>query len=378
VPEARFEYVQVLQDVLADLAGNPEPIEIRVLGDDPATLEAWAEKAGEVLAKRPELVDVFDGREGHIPILRSTIDPQQLSRLGLDAQTVGDDLAIATEGRQIGEIFRPERVIGVRLRYPDAIRYSAPALARSPIAYGPHSLPLSEVMTLDRPLAPAVLRRDSLRTALVMTASTPSGNLGAGEQAVRETLQRVPLPHGMLVEIGGQAETSAAARRELVGVALAAIGLVLFVLLVQLRSVKFALIVLVAAPLSTAGGLIALAIFGIALDLSSITGLILLVGLVVKNGILLLERVDHELAAGSALDVALIAGARRRLRPIIMTTTATLAGLAPLAIGVGAGAELQRPLAVAVIGGLVLATVVTLGIVPGLAALLSKQPQSTR
>ena len=378
VPEARFEYVQVLQDVLADLAGSPEPIEVRVLGDDPKALETWAEAAGEKLGKRTELVDVFDGREGQIPILRSTTDAQQLARLGLDAQTVGEDLDVATNGRQVGEIFRPERVIGVRLRYPDAIRYSEPALARSQIAYGPHSLPLDQVVTFERPLAAAVLRRDGLRNAIVMTASTPSGNLGAGEAAVRDIVRAMPPPRGTLVEIGGQAESSAAARKELVMVAVAALGLVLFVLLVQLRSLRFALVVLVAAPLSTAGGLLALALFGIALDLSSITGLILLVGLVVKNGILLLERVEHELRAGTPLDQALIAGARRRLRPIIMTTTATLAGLAPLAVGIGAGAELQRPLAIAVTGGLVLATVVTLVVVPGLTALVANHVGSTR
>jgi multidrug efflux pump subunit AcrB len=373
VPEARFEYVQVLQDVLADLAGNPEPIEIRVLGDDPAALAAWAEAAGAKLAKRSELVDVFDGREGRIPILRSLIDPQQLSRLDLDATTVAGDIGVAVDGRAVGEIFRPERVIGVRLRYPDTIRFSAPALARSAIAYGPRSLPLEEVVRFERPLAPAVLRRDGLRSALVMTASTPAGDLGAAEAAVRETVKDLPLPKGAQLEIGGQAASSAAARMEMVMVALAAVGLVLFVLLIQLRSLRFALVVLVGAPLSTAGGLLALAITRTPLDLSSMTGLVLLVGLVVKNGILLLEHVQHDLATGAPLDRALIAGARRRLRPILMTTAATLAGLAPLAIGIGAGAELQQPLAIAVTGGLVLATVVTLVVMPGLAALVFRR-----
>ncbi|MEO8841638.1 MAG: efflux RND transporter permease subunit [Kofleriaceae bacterium] len=373
VPEARLEYVQVLQDVLADLAGNPAPIEIRVLGDDPVALDKWAAAAGERLAKRPELVDVFDGREGQIPILRSTTDPQQLSRLGLDAATVGEDLAIAVEGRQVSEIFRPERVIGVRLRYPDAIRYSAPALARSQIAYGPHALPLDQVVTFTRPLSPAVLRRDGLRSALVMTAATPAGNLGAGEAAVRDAVKDLPLPRGAQLEIGGQAESSAAARRELLGVALAAVALVLLVLVIQLGSLRFALVVVIGAPLSTAGGLVALAITRTPLDLSSMTGLILLVGLVVKNGILMLERVHEELAAGTPLDVALINGARRRLRPILMTTAATLAGLAPMAIGIGAGSSLQRPLAITVIGGLVLATVVTLVVMPGLASLVIRR-----
>ncbi|MFT3692039.1 MAG: efflux RND transporter permease subunit [Kofleriaceae bacterium] len=372
VPEARFEYVQVLQDVLADLAGNPAPIEIRILGDDPAALEAWAASAGDQLKKRPELVDFFDGREGQIPILRSRTDAQMLARLGLDAQGVGDDLAIAVEGRQVGEINRPERVIGVRLRYADAIRYSAPALQRSEIAYGPHAMPLDQIVAFDRPLSPAVLRRDGLRSAIVMTASTPSGDLGAGEAAVREVVAKTPLPHGAQLEIGGQAESSTAARRELLFVALAAVALVLMVLVVQL-GFRFALVVVVGAPLSTAGGLVALAITHTPLNLSSMTGLILLVGLVVKNGILMLERVRDEIMSGVSLDRAIVDGARRRLRPILMTTAATLAGLAPMAIGVGAGAELQRPLAIAVIGGLLLATVVTLVVIPGLAG-FSRSP----
>src|SRR5204862_5270238 len=132
-----FEYIQVLQDVLADLAGNPEPIEIRVFGDDPRVLDEWAERAGEALAKRSELVDTFDGREGLTPILHSTIEPLELARLGVDAATVGADLQVALTGRTVAEILRPERTIAVRLRYPDAVRYSAVALARSPIAYGP-------------------------------------------------------------------------------------------------------------------------------------------------------------------------------------------------------------------------------------------------
>jgi multidrug efflux pump subunit AcrB len=155
---------------------------------------------------------------------------------------------------------------------------------------------------------------------------------------------------------------------------LAATVLVLLVLILQLRSLRFALVVLVGAPLSTVGGLLVLAATGIPLDVSSLTGLILLVGLVVKNGILLLEHAQHQLAQGADLEAALVAAARRRLRPILMTTGATLAGLAPLALGIGAGAELQRPLAVAVIGGLTLATAVTLVVTPGLTALVAHRP----
>ena len=373
VPEARFEYIQVLQDVLADLAGSPEPIEVRILGDDPRVLDAWAERAGEALAKRSELVDSFDGREGKTPILRATADPVQLARLRLDAATVGGDLEVAVAGRQVAQILRPERVIGVRLRYPDAVRYSAAALARSPIAYGPQALPLGQVVAFDRPLSPAILRRDGLRSVLVMHAATPAGDLGAAEAAVRDVVRALPLPAGAQVEIGGQVESAAASRRELMSVAGIALVLVLVVLLVQLGSLRIALVVLISAPLSTIGGLVVLALTGTPLNVSSLTGLILLVGLVVKNGILLLEYAQRRVAEGEPLEAALVAAARRRLRPIAMTTAATLAGLAPLALGIGAGAELQRPLAIAVTGGLTIATVVTLVITPGLAALVARR-----
>jgi len=373
VPEARFEYVQVLQDVLDDLSGNPRPIEIKILGEDPQALDKYAEAAGAKLEKLPELTDFFDGREGQTPILDARVAHDQLARLSLDAAAVGDDLTIALSGREVAQILRPERTIGVRLRYPDDIRYDAEALARSPIAYGPRALPLGQIVTFDRPLSPAVLRRDGLRPAVLMTAATKTGDLGGAEAAVRSALRSVPVPPGTQIEIGGQAASARAARGELVTVALTATVLVLLILILQLHSLRYALVVLVGAPLSTVGGLLVLAIAGIPLDVSSMTGLILLVGLVVKNGILLLENAQHHAAEGLSLEDSLAAAARRRLRPIIMTTAATLAGLAPLALGIGAGAELQRPLAVAVIGGLTLATLVTLVVTPGLTALLARR-----
>ena len=261
----------------------------------------------------------------------------------------------------------------MRVRYPDDVRYSAPALARSLIAYGPRSLPLGQIVAFDRPLSPAVLRRDGLRPAVVMTAATKTGDLGGAEAAIREALRDLPLPPGTQLEIGGQAQSARAAQHELIAAAVAAASLVLLVLLVQLRSLRLALVVLLGAPLATVGALVVLAVTGIPLDVSSMTGLILLVGLVVKNGILLLEHAQRELAAGVALEVAIVAAARRRLRPILMTTAATLAGLAPLAFGIGAGSELQRPLAIAVIGGLSLSTLVTLVVTPGLTALVAKR-----
>ena len=187
---------------------------------------------------------------------------------------------------------------------------------------------------------------------------------------MREVLRAHPPPRGTQVEIGGQAASGAASRAELIRVAGVALLLVLLVLVAQLGSLRIALVVLISAPLSTVGGVFVLAVTGTPLDISSLTGLILLVGLVVKNGILLLEYAQRRVAEGELLETALVAAARRRLRPILMTTGATLAGLAPLALGLGSGTELLRPLAIAVIGGLAFATLVTLVVTPGLAVLV--------
>ncbi|HVV84960.1 MAG TPA: efflux RND transporter permease subunit, partial [Kofleriaceae bacterium] len=373
VPGVQVEFVQLLQDVLGDLAGNPAPIEVHFLGDDPRQLEQVAREAGLRLGKLPELEDLFDGVEGDVPILRATVDRPAAAALGVDAETVSSDLEVALRGRVIGLVPRPGQPVPVRVRLPDATRLDASALERLPIRWGEQPITLGAVVHFDRPAAPSVLRRDALSPAVILTAAVAGGDLGAAEAKVRAVLDGMKLPPGVRYEIGGQAASARDARGELLLVGGLGAGLVLLVLLVQLRSLRLAAIVLLGAPLAVVGALAVLVATGTALDVSSMTGCILLVGLVVKNGILLLEHAQHALAGGAAIDDALAQAARRRTRPIVMTTCATLAGLAPLAAGLGAGSELQRPLAIAVIGGLAVSTAVSILILPGLAGLVVRR-----
>jgi multidrug efflux pump subunit AcrB len=181
---------------------------------------------------------------------------------------------------------------------------------------------------------------------------------------VRAAVARVPLPAGVTLEIGGQYASQQAAFRELLGVLALAIGAVLLLLVVQFGSFRGALAIVLAVPLGLTGALLMLGVTKVPFNVSSFMGVILLVGLIVKNGILLLDAAHHASDAGETTAEALAHAGRVRLRPILMTTVCTLAGLVPLALGLGAGAELQRPLALAVIGGLVVSTMVTLLIVP--------------
>ncbi|MEZ4400589.1 MAG: efflux RND transporter permease subunit [Kofleriaceae bacterium] len=368
-PEIEIEFVQVLQDVLGDLAGNPAPIELHFLGDDDRVLEAAAAAAGARLATVPGLADLFDGVHGDVPMLRATVDRVAADRLALDPATIADELTVAVRGRVVAELVHGGVSIGVRVRLPDAVRLDAAALAELPVGDPDHPIALGAVVSFDRPASPSVLRRDDREQAVIVTAAVPDGDLGRAEARVRQALATLPLPPGVRYEVGGQAASARAARHELIVVGAVGALLVLVVLLVQLGSLRLALVVLFGAPLGVVGALAALVATDVALDVSSLTGCILLVGLVVKNGILLFEHALDAQRAGATFAAALADAAARRTRPILMTTCATVAGLAPLAANLGAGAALQRPLAIAVIGGLALSTVVTLVVLPGLAAL---------
>jgi CzcA family heavy metal efflux pump len=371
VPEVRVEFMQVLQDVLDDLAGTPRPIEVHVTGADPRTLEDVAVAMGEKLEPLKRLEDFFDGVEGDVPVLRLVPDAAVLGRLGLDPARLAEDLAILSSGRVVAELRRGDRVYGVRVRAPDEVRFDAQRLAGVPLAYGGAALPLGALVHESRPLGPAVLTREALRPSIVLAADVPDGDLGGAEREVLAALHGVKLPDGVSYAIGGKAEGARQTRSDLAGVLALGSVLVLVVLLVQLRSLRLALLVLASAPVGLVGALATLVLTGTALDASSLMGCVLLAGLVVKNGILLIEHALKQPDVPFA-DALVIAG-ERRLRPILMTTLATLAGLAPLALGLGAGAELQRPLALAVIGGLVVSTIVTLVALPSLAALLMRR-----
>ncbi|MCA9518048.1 MAG: efflux RND transporter permease subunit, partial [Myxococcales bacterium] len=372
VPEARVEFVQVLQDVLDDLAGNPRPIEVRFFGPDPAVLARVAHRAGELLDGAEGLEDLFDGVEGQVPELRAQVRRAAAANLGVGPRDVADDLAVAAEGRVVSEVRLPDRTVGVRVRFPDAVRFDPAALSASPLAYGPASVPLGAVVQWSRPRAPTELLRENMMPVVVLSADVSGADLGAAEASVRDRLGALDLPEGYRYEIGGQARSARDTQLQLAAVFGVGVVLVLAVLLIQLGTLRLAIVVLLGAPLALVGAVMTLAATGVPLNASSLMGCVLLAGLVVKNGILLLEHAQHEQQAGVPLGEALARGGARRLRPILMTTAATIAGLLPLAVSPGAGAEIQRPLAVATIGGLAISTVVTLFVVPSLAALLHR------
>jgi len=387
VPEARVEFVQVLQDVLNDLSGTPRPIEIKLFGADYAVLRAKAQEiAGQVEGVRG-LVDLYAGFEGEAPELKLRLDAADAARLGLTAAEVAADLEAAMHGTVASVIRRADRSLGVRVRYPDAVRFDGKQIEQLPLlpATGGATTSIAAVARFERTTAPSLLLRENLRPTVVVTADHESRDLGSVVSDVQDRLHRLVLPEGYTRELGGQYRAQQETFRDLARVLVFGLLGVLAVLLAQFRRARLAIVVLAAVPLAVVGALITLVVTGVPLNASSTMGCVLLVGLVVKNGILLLEQAESCWLPGSDLDAALLEAGSIRVRPILMTTLATVAGLAPLAFGIGSGAEIQRPLATAVIGGLLFSTVVSLLVIPSLVrlsfraeAFLSADPTTLR
>jgi CzcA family heavy metal efflux pump len=364
VPAMDVEFVQLLQDMLGDLEGAPNPIEVKIFGDDPATLAALGERVQHELEGVRGVVDLVGPQRG-APETTWQVDPEAAGRAGLTVDEVASRLAAAWLGETATDLRLGDRGIPVRVRYPDRDRFDPARLARLTLRTPDGRLvPLSSVARPVVATGDGELTRENLRQVALVTARLEGRDLGSAAGEIQDRLRRLKLPVGYEAEVGGQYESQRQAFRELLLVFGTAATLVLLVLVVEFRRVIPSLILLLAAPLSFGGAFVLLRLAGSELDVSSAMGLILLVGLVVKNGIVMLDYAHRLHAEGRPFAEAVAAAARVRLRPILMTTLCTLFGLLPLALGLGAGAELQKPLALAVIGGLGLSTLVTLFAVP--------------
>ena len=376
LPGLRVEFVQILEDVLNDLSGAPRPLEVKIFGPDERVLRGLAGKLSRSLADVPKLVDLYSGIEGQVPLRVFTVDGEAAVRAGLSASDVADDLATALQGRVVGSVPRLDRLVPVRVRFPDAVRFSPEAAGAFPVAVAGTALPISRLAPYAEASGASVLYRENLSPVVPASADVEGGDLGGAARAVAGRLAMLPLPPGYRSELGGRAESQGRAFRDLARVLGLGVLAVFAVLVAQFRSARAAFLVLLLIPVALSGGVLSLFVCRVPLNVSSVMGLVLLVGLVVKNGILLVEKAQQLIEAGDAPAVALVSAARRRLRPILMTTLCTVFGLLPLAFAWGAGSELQRPLAIAVVGGLLVSTLATLVALPLLGGRLLAAPQA--
>jgi len=357
------EFIQILQDMLGDLEGSPEPVEVKLFGSNSDELTRIADDLGEKLQKTRGLVDFKGPRRGN-PELLINVDPGLASHVGLTVDQVSQQVRDGLLGDSSTDLRRSDRLIPIRIRYPDDFRYQEQNIRQYPVLIPTKQIvPLESLAHISKDRGQNELLRENQRLMVVLTARLENRDLGSAIADVKRLLTSEKLPVGYTYEIGGQYESQQSSFRDLLFVLGLAIAAVFTVLVIQFRAFLPSLVIISAAPLSMVGVFFLLLLTKTPLNVSSLMGIVLMVGLVVKNGIILFEYYERLHGKLSVAD-ALVQAGRIRLRPILMTTLCTLFGLLPLAFGLGSGAELQKPLAIAVIGGLSVSMLVSLVIMP--------------
>jgi CzcA family heavy metal efflux pump len=367
LPGVHIEFSQVLQDLIGDLSGTPQPIEVKVFGADQASIEAVAGQVASHMRVIPGLVDVFDGLVISNPEEEVLVDETAAARYGLTGDDVRAVLRTVIEGTIATNLRVGDRLYGVRVRYPDAFHDDLGVLPQVLIrtAGGGH-VPLSAVASLRWLGGPTELARERLRPVVHVTARVEGTDLGTAVARVKQSLGTLALPPGVTLEYGGLYAEQQKAFHDLALVLVAGTVAMFLILVWEFARMAPAVAVLMGALSCLAGSFIGLELTGLTLNISSFMGVIMVVGITAKNGILLLDHAERDITNGAEPRAALFTAARIRLRPILMTTLATAAGLFPLALGLGAGAKVQQPLAIAVIGGLIFALILSTPLAGGI------------
>jgi CzcA family heavy metal efflux pump len=377
-PSTRVEFVQVLQDMIGDLSNEPEPVVVNLYSQDPQTLLSAAPRVADAIGKANGVVDVLNGVENTIsgPAATFQVNAATAARSGFTPEEVATDASAILEGEPAATpVVLNDRVYPIRVRFPDASRSSLDQMMNTPIVSGTgHTATLGSLASLATDPGQNEIRRENSQRYMRVTARLEGVGLGSGMAAVQKAVSDLHLPSNIRVEYGGTYKEQQKSFRDLLKVLFLALLLLFIVLLFEFRSFSAPAAILASALLSTFGGLLALLITRTTFNIASFMGIIMVVGIVAKNGILLLDADQRFRASGFSPEEAMIQAGRRRLRPIAMTALATVAGMFPLAFGLGAGSEMLKPLAITVIGGLLSSMVLSLVFTPAIHYRLHRAP----
>jgi len=367
-PALDVEFIQSLQDMIGDLSSAPEPIQIKLFSPDAAVLADAAPKVADAIHKIPGVVDVLNGIDNTIsgPAVMFQVDPSVAARAGFTAEEVATDAAAILEGEPAtAPIVANDRAYTLRVRFPAGNRSSLAAMRDTLLTSSTgKTATLGTLAQVTELPGQTEIRRENLQRDVVVTARLEGTNLGSAMDAVKKTVDGLHLPASIRVEYGGTYQEQQKSFHDLVLVLVLAILLIFIVLLFEFRTFAAPLAILASALLSTSGVFIALVITRTTFNVSSFMGMIMVIGIVAKNGILLLDADQKFRALGLSSEQAMVQASRRRLRPIVMTALATVAGMLPLAFAIGAGSQMLQPLAIAVIGGILVSMVLSLIITP--------------
>ncbi len=367
-PALDVEFIQVLQDMIGDLTSAPEPVQIKLFAEDPALLASWAPKVADSITKVRGVVDVLNGIDNTIsgPAFMFQVNPAVAARAGFTPEEVALDAAAILEGEPAPTpVINNSRAYTLRIRFPASSRVSLDAMRNTLLVSASGKTAtlgsLAEITTLP---GQTEIRRENLQRQVAVTARLEGVDLGTGISGVQKAVNDLHLPSAIRVEYGGTFQEQQKSFHDLVLVLVLAIVLVFIVLLFEFGTFAAPIAILASALLSTSGVFISLLVTKTTFNISSFMGMIMVIGIVAKNGILLLDADQKFRDHGYSAEKAILQAGRRRLRPIVMTALATLAGMLPLSFAIGAGSQMLQPLAIAVIGGIVVSLVLSLIITP--------------
>ncbi len=380
-PALNIEFVQVLQDMIGDLTSAPEPIQIKLFSQDPKQLEQWAPKVADAIGKIKGVVDILNGIENTIsgPAVTFQVDPSIAARAGFTAEEIALDASAILEGEPAPTpVVANDRAYTLRVRFPAANRASLEAMRDTLLVSSTgHTATLGALSFMVENPGQTEVRRENLQRDVAVTARLEGRSLGSGMADVQKVIAGLHIPPSIRVEYGGTYQEQQQSFHDLVIVLILAVLLLFIVLLFEFGTFAAPVAILSSALLSTSGVFIALLITRTTFNISSFMGMIMVIGIVAKNGILLLDADQKMRDLGFDTEKAMLQAARRRLRPIVMTALATVAGMLPLAFAIGAGSQMLQPLAIAVIGGVLISMVLSLIITPAVHFYLSGKSESS-
>jgi multidrug efflux pump subunit AcrB len=382
-PVLDVEFIQVLQDMIGDLTGAPEPVVVKLFSPDEDLLKTWAPQVADALMKitigggAHPVVDVEDGIENTTsgPAVVFAVKPDTAQRAGFSAEELGTIGVAMVEGEPAtAPVIVDAKPYPLRVRYPASARSSLEAMAGTMLVSSTGATAtLGSLADVNELPGQIEIRRENLQRLVEVTARLQNTDIGTGIAAVQKTIANLKLPPSIRVEYGGTYQEQQKSFRDLTTVLVLAIVLIFLVLLFEFRSFSAPTAILASAILSTSGVFLALLITRTTFNVSSFMGLIMVVGIVAKNGILLLDANDKFLSIGLSREEAIIQAGRRRLRPIIMTAMAAVAGMLPLALAIGEGSQMLQPLAIAVIGGILISMLLSLIMTPAIEYYLTRR-----
>jgi multidrug efflux pump subunit AcrB len=383
-PALDVEFVQQLQDMIADLQGSPQPIVVQLFSPNADLLADEAPQVADAIGsvsvnnKKP-VVDIEDGIENTTsgPAVVYTINPQVAAKAGFTTDELTTVASAIVDGEPAAApVIVNDRPYTVRVRYPAANRASLEAMSNTILVNSNGgTATLGSMSTVSEVPGQTEILRDNLQMEKEVTARLEGLDLGTGVAEVQKKVNEMHLPPTIRVEYGGTYKVQQQSFHDLVVVLLLALVCVFLVLLFEFRTFSAPIAILSSAVLSTSGVFLALLITQTTFNISSFMGLIMVVGIVAKNGILLLDANQKFLSVGFSSEEALVQAGRRRLRPIVMTAMAAVAGMLPLSFAIGAGSQMLQPLAIAVIGGILISMVLSLLITPAMQFYMTREPK---